>query len=247
MIILKSLQVFLVHFLSYIGSISFSPSIASSADENASSPYQRQSLRKSRKRKLSEADNFVKDLSSHWCCSLKCTWKFCINGKTNTNFSEYLDCLKLREPLMNYSEQQFTDWIKERIRCAKLDNEQYVFIVDGKQVCMAAFCSIFAISSYKFHIARESLDVPTIHKKTGSVVVQKWKLFLAAWFINLIVMFCDIMPNFPNRYLPIYFTKDALYHNALDEFEKEEGSKFSYTSLEITGKYIIKQLKFQNH
>ena len=188
------------------------------------------SLKKSRKRKLTNYDNFVKELSSP-CCANECTWKFSIKG--NVWFSHHFilqDCMSLCQPLLNLSEQQFTDWIKDHIKCAELANKQLIFIVKGQRICVASFCALYGISEYKFHLAEETLNKPTLHKAKGKTTINKWKAFLQTWFLNLVVSFCDLMPNSDSQYLPIYFTKTSLYNMAVQEYQDSEGSTFSQSS-----------------
>ena len=128
------------------------------------------------------------------------------------------------------SEQQFTDWIKDHIKCAELANKQLIFIVKGQRICVASFCALYGISEYKFHLAEETLNKPTLHKAKGKTTINKWKAFLQTWFLNLVVSFCDLMPNSDSQYLPIYFTKTSLYNMAVQEYQDSEGSTFSQSS-----------------
>ena len=77
---------------------------------------------------------------------------------------------------MAFSEQQFTEWIKEKIRGASLKNNTYYFVVKGNTVCINAFCSIYGISQHKFNGALETLDEVTVHRSVGRKMKnEKWK------------------------------------------------------------------------
>ena len=139
----------------------------------------------------------------------------------------YLDCKSLRQPLIDLSEQQLTEWIKERIRTAALQNNTYYFIVKGKTVCINAFCSIYGISDHKFNVALNNLETVTVHQHVGKKKTNEKHIFLQTWFNWLIVSFGDHMPNSVNIYVPTFFTKTSLFQTAVETFEMESGYNFS--------------------
>ena len=128
---------------------------------------------------------------------------------------------------MAFSEQQFTEWIKEKIRGASLKNNTYYFVVKGNTVCINAFCSIYGISQHKFNGALETLDEVTVHGNVGRKMKNEKEIFLQTWFNWLIRTYGDHMPNSNHIYLPTFFTKNDLFETALKNFEMESGYKFS--------------------
>jgi hypothetical protein len=154
---------------------------------------------------------------------------FCTRLNSRIN-NLYIDCYNLRFPLSNFSEQMFTDWIKKQIKSAEILNQQYVFIVGGQCIYLTAFCALYGISTYKFHIIQNIINKPTVYKSKGRLFIHPWKTFLYCWFANLIDIFCDIMPNSDNQHLPVYFTKGTLYDTTVLEFQADQRFKFSLSS-----------------
>ena len=139
----------------------------------------------------------------------------------------YLDCKSLRQPLIDLSEQQLTEWIKDKIRSAALQNNTYYFIVKGKTVCINAFCSIYGISDHKFNVALSNLETVTVHKHVGKKKKNEKQIFLQTWFNWLIVSFGDHMPNSNHIYLPTFFTKTSFILNSCGNFEMKSDYNFS--------------------
>jgi hypothetical protein len=88
-------------------------------------------------------------------------------------FNFYLDinCFELQAPLCNYSEQMFSNWIKEYIKSAEVLNQQFIFVVAGKCVYLAGFCTFYGILAYKFNIVQDIINSSTIHKNKGCIFI----------------------------------------------------------------------------
>jgi hypothetical protein len=78
---------------------------------------------------------------------------------------------------------------------------------------------LFGISDYKFQVALDFYQVPTVYKRKGKSFLQPWKEYLEIWFLNMISWFCNIMPNSNSSYLPVYFTKASMYEVASMEYQ----------------------------
>jgi hypothetical protein len=146
------------------------------------------------------------------------------------NVITFIAIMEIRKPLLSLSECSFTDWIKERIRSAKLaNNNGYFFIINGTSVCKEAFQILFGISEYKFNIAEENLSSITVHGNTGKRRISSWAPFLIQWFTQLIADYCDYMPNKEIKYLPTYFTKEMVHSMASIELAKFSDTTISQT------------------
>jgi hypothetical protein len=121
----------------------------------------------------------------------------------------------------------FSNWIKECIKSAEVLNQQFIFVVARKHVCLAGFCALYGILAYKFNIARDIINNFTIYKNKEHTFIYPWRNFLFSWFTNLIALFCNIMPNSNNCYSLVYFTKGDFYDSVVLEFEAKYGTKFS--------------------
>src|SRR5690348_3352470 len=101
-----------------------------------------------------------------------------------------LDVYFLRQPLLTLNECTFTDWIKERIKCAKISlQNSYHFIVNEKYVYLTAFKTLL----YKFDMAESDLYSPTVHRNTGRKKSAEWTLYMSNFFLSLIIDFCNNM------------------------------------------------------
>ena len=101
-------------------------------------------------------------------------------------------------------------------------------MVNGRKVCLSAFCSFYEISEYKFNNSLRTVDEVTVRGNAANIRLNKWSSFLDSWFTDLMATFCDFMPNSNNRYLPTVFTKKSLYGMAVHQFQLTEGTTFSY-------------------
>jgi hypothetical protein len=91
----------------------------------------------------------------------------------------------LWQPLLTLNESAFTDWIKERIKCAKISSQNsYHFIVNEKYVCLTVFKTLFDISKYKFDVAESDLYSLTIHRNTGKKKSLEWTQYISKFFYH---------------------------------------------------------------
>ena len=117
------------------------------------------------------------------------------------------------------SEVQFTSWIKERISSSQVESG-FHFIINKQPVCTDAFCSLYGIFSYKFNVALQNVNSPTVHGNSlKKPRTSGWKVFLVSWFATLIATYCEIMPHSPKMYLPVYFTKEEIFHQTADSIQ----------------------------
>jgi hypothetical protein len=159
----------------------------------------------------------------------------------------FIDILQLRTPISSLSEIEFTSWIKQKISSSQTENG-FHFIVNKKPICTEAFCAIFGISTYKFNVALETLDSPTIH---GNALkkprISGWKVFLATWFATLIATYCEIMPHSPNKYLPVYFTKEEVFFQAADAIKNDLNITISQSAFRKYWKENYKDVKISKN
>jgi len=120
-------------------------------------------------------------------------------------------------------------------------------VINGRKICLSAFCSIYGISEYKFNLASNTMNTPTIHRNRSNVKLNKWNSFLESWFTDIMATFCDFMPNSNNRYLPTIFTKKSLHEMAAEQFEMNEGYTFSYLTFRKFWRNNFKQIKISKN
>jgi hypothetical protein len=156
----------------------------------------------------------------------------------------FLDIISLRKPFQNIKEQEFSNWIKEKILNAKLANDKgYNFMVQGHPICAPAFCAIYGISDYKWKKSLESLSVKSSHGNKGKIRQPKWRLELIKWFLFILAQFCDFMPNSNTKYLPTYFTQQMMHSMASNHILSTCGVDISESRFRSFWKENYKDIK----